>query len=57
MASERDSSPGAASILLVEDEPSLVLTLSDRLISEGFRVETATDGQIGFERAIGARST
>jgi two-component system alkaline phosphatase synthesis response regulator PhoP len=32
-------------ILLVEDEPSLVLTLTDRLISEGYRVETASDGE------------
>ena len=31
-------------ILLVEDEPSLVLTLTDRLVSEGFAVESATDG-------------
>ena len=32
-------------ILLVEDEPSLVLTLTDRLVSEGYRVETAGDGE------------
>jgi two-component system, OmpR family, alkaline phosphatase synthesis response regulator PhoP len=32
-------------ILLVEDEPSLVLTLTDRLVSEGYRVETASDGE------------
>jgi two-component system alkaline phosphatase synthesis response regulator PhoP len=32
-------------ILLAEDEPSLVLTLTDRLISEGYRVETASDGE------------
>jgi two-component system, OmpR family, alkaline phosphatase synthesis response regulator PhoP len=31
-------------ILLVEDEPSLVLTLSDRLVAEGYRVETTGDG-------------
>ncbi len=41
-----------ARILLVEDEPSLVLTLSDRLISEGFEVEAATDGETGLERAL-----
>jgi two-component system, OmpR family, alkaline phosphatase synthesis response regulator PhoP len=38
-------------ILLVEDEPGLLLTLSDRLRSEGYRVETASDGQKGLERA------
>ncbi len=32
-------------ILLVEDEPGLVLTLRDRLTSEGYRVETAADGE------------
>jgi two-component system alkaline phosphatase synthesis response regulator PhoP len=38
-------------ILLVEDEPSLVLTLSDRLIAEGYRVETAGDGDEALARA------
>jgi two-component system alkaline phosphatase synthesis response regulator PhoP len=32
-------------ILLVEDEPGLLLTLTDRLRSEGYTVETATDGE------------
>lgn len=40
-------------ILLVEDEPGLVLTLTDRLVSEGYLVETASDGESGFERALG----
>jgi two-component system, OmpR family, alkaline phosphatase synthesis response regulator PhoP len=39
-------------ILLVEDEPSLVLTLTDRLVSEGFQVETAGDGEEGLSRAL-----
>lgn len=39
-------------ILLIEDEPGLVLTLSDRLQSEGYTVEVATDGANGFERAV-----
>ena len=39
-------------ILLVEDEPGLVLTLTDRLTSEGYRVESATDGETGLERAL-----
>src|SRR5499425_3802432 len=38
-------------ILLVEDEPGLVLTLTDRLTSEGYKVESARDGGAGFERA------
>jgi two-component system alkaline phosphatase synthesis response regulator PhoP len=38
-------------ILLVEDEPGLVLTLSDRLASEGYRVESERDGESGFQRA------
>src|SRR5918996_6000435 len=40
-------------ILLVEDEPGLVLTLRDRLTKEGYVVETAADGQSGLERAAG----
>jgi two-component system alkaline phosphatase synthesis response regulator PhoP len=32
-------------LLLVEDEPGLVLTLSDRLVREGYRVEHAGDGE------------
>jgi two-component system alkaline phosphatase synthesis response regulator PhoP len=40
-------------ILLIEDEPGLVLTLSDRLRGEGFAVETASDGEAGLERAAG----
>ncbi|HEX2465561.1 MAG TPA: response regulator transcription factor [Thermoanaerobaculia bacterium] len=38
-------------ILVVEDEPGLVLTLSDRLRSEGHEVEVATDGNAAFEAA------
>lgn len=39
-------------ILLVEDEPGLVLTLTDRLRSEGFDVSTASDGKAGFDKAL-----
>jgi two-component system alkaline phosphatase synthesis response regulator PhoP len=38
-------------ILLVEDEPSLILSLSDRLAAEGFDVDVAEDGESGFELA------
>ena len=39
-------------ILLVEDEPGLVLTLSDLLGGEGYEVESATDGPTGLTRAL-----
>jgi len=39
-------------ILLIEDEPGLLMTLTDRLLSEGFAVETATDGEAGLGRAL-----
>jgi two-component system alkaline phosphatase synthesis response regulator PhoP len=38
-------------ILLIEDEPGLVLTLSDLLTAEGYAVETAMDGLRGLEKA------
>ena len=38
-------------VLLVEDEAGLRLTLSDRLGSEGYSVETASDGEAGLARA------
>jgi two-component system alkaline phosphatase synthesis response regulator PhoP len=43
----------SARILLVEDEPGLVLTLSDLLTVEGYEVETAMDGPTGLARAAG----
>ena len=41
----------SARLLLVEDEPGLQLALSDRLIAEGYRVETAADGNTAVDRA------
>jgi len=38
-------------ILIVEDEPALVLTLGDRLRSEGYEVESAETGDAGLRRA------
>ena len=38
-------------LLLVEDEPGLVLTLSDRLAREGYTIESSGDGESGLERA------
>lgn len=39
-------------ILLVEDEEGLILTLTDRLESEGFAVTSATDGEAGLALAL-----
>jgi len=38
-------------ILLIEDEPGLVVTVSDLLASEGYVVESAADGESGLARA------
>jgi two-component system alkaline phosphatase synthesis response regulator PhoP len=40
------------SILLIEDEPALRTTLSDRLRTEGYVVQSASDGSEGFELAF-----
>ena len=42
-----------ARVLLVEDEPGLQLTLSDRLAAEGYQVETAGDGDTAIRRGGG----
>jgi two-component system, OmpR family, alkaline phosphatase synthesis response regulator PhoP len=39
------------SILLVEDEEGLRMTLSDRLHSEGYAVDFAADGEEGLNKA------
>jgi two-component system, OmpR family, alkaline phosphatase synthesis response regulator PhoP len=39
-------------ILLVEDELGLVMTLTDRLTSEGYTIESTRDGESGYNRAI-----
>ncbi|MBI4457258.1 MAG: response regulator transcription factor [Acidobacteria bacterium] len=38
-------------ILLIEDEPGLVLTLKDRLAQESYTVEAVSDGEAGLARA------
>src|SRR4029453_4410185 len=38
-------------VLLVEDEPGLVMTLTDRLIAEGYEVESEGDAVNGLARA------
>ena len=37
-------------ILLVEDEPDLVLIIRNTLTSQGFNVRTATDGEEGLRK-------
>jgi two-component system alkaline phosphatase synthesis response regulator PhoP len=47
--------PAAAPVrrlLLVEDEASLVITLADRLLAEGYAVDTARDGESGVAAAL-----
>jgi two-component system alkaline phosphatase synthesis response regulator PhoP len=39
-------------ILLIEDEPGLVLTISDLLAGEGYQVETISDGDAGLAKAL-----
>ena len=39
-------------ILLIEDEPGLVLTLSDRLCKEGYSVDALYDGNEAVERVM-----
>lgn len=38
-------------VLLVEDEPGLVMTLTDRLVAEGYEVESEVDAVNGLARA------
>jgi len=37
-------------VLIVEDEPGLVMTLTDRLESEGYDVGAASDGPAGLQQ-------
>lgn len=41
-------------ILLIEDEEALRMTLSDRLVREGYRVDCARDGEEGLQSATGS---
>ena len=53
----RLTSSASPRVLLVEDEAGLRLTLSDRLVSEGYAVETASDGEVGLARGDRAAAT
>jgi two-component system alkaline phosphatase synthesis response regulator PhoP len=49
------TTPVQRRILVVEDEPGLVLTLTDRLKSEGYDVDAVGDGPAGLSRATDQR--
>ena len=38
-------------ILLVEDEKAMQVVLNDRLVKDGYSVDCASDGEIGFKKA------
>ncbi len=40
------------SLLLIEDDAGLVFTITDRLLAEGYDIETALDGRSGLELAM-----
>jgi DNA-binding response OmpR family regulator len=42
-------------ILLIEDEPGLVVTISDLLAAEAYAVESARDGETGLKLALDPR--
>jgi len=42
----------SARVLIIEDDPGLVLTLGDRLRAEGFAVDSAGDGESGLRKAL-----
>lgn len=45
----------AARILVVDDEPSIVLAIRDEMIFEGFEVDSANDGPAGLRSAFELR--
>src|SRR5512146_2641585 len=45
----------AKSILIVEDEKALRMTLGDRLRREGYAIDFADDGEKGFDKAMRLR--
>ena len=40
-----------ARILIVDDEPAIVMAVKDELLFEGFAVEAASDGPSAIEKA------
>src|SRR5262245_61590950 len=54
MTAEREAAP-AARILVVEDDPSILLGLRINLSAEGYEVGIAEDGKSGLERVLSER--
>jgi len=53
MLKSRQSKQAAKkTVLVVDDEPNIVRTVSDRLKMSGYHVIAATDGQYAIERAL-----
>lgn len=42
-------------VLLIEDDPAMLRGLKDNFAAEGYRVETASDGAAGLEKALRMR--
>jgi len=42
-------------ILIIEDDPTMLRGLKDNFEYEGYRVQTATDGDLGLKAALGIR--
>ncbi|HEX6740098.1 MAG TPA: response regulator transcription factor [Vicinamibacteria bacterium] len=51
MSKPKNDEAKTQKILIVEDEPDMVLGLKDNFEFEGYEVVTASDGQAGLERA------
>ena len=45
----------ASRILVVDDEPSIILAVKDEMAFEGFEVDSAADGPSGLRRALESR--
>ena len=48
MSDDNGGHPPRARILLVEDEPALVLTLTDRLRAERYEVDVVSEGEVAL---------
>jgi DNA-binding response OmpR family regulator len=47
-----EARPGTATILIIEDDPTIVDVVTRYLVRDGFRVESAADGISGLRRAL-----
>ena len=45
--------PGGPRLLIIEDEEAILRGLADVFVFNGFEVETAEDGEVGLEMALG----